>query len=66
MEIPRYWRTKKQRYSLVGEICPTCHAHLFPPRPVCPYCRDEGAHQPFEMHRETALVLPSRIQLVDR
>ena len=27
MEIPRHWRLKKQRYALVGEVCPHCVGH---------------------------------------
>ena len=42
MEIPRHWRLKKQRYSLVGEICPHCEAKIFPPRDVCPECSGEA------------------------
>jgi hypothetical protein len=42
MEIPRHWRLKKQRYSLVGEVCPHCDAKIFPPRDVCPECGDEA------------------------
>ena len=38
MEIPRHWRLRKQRYSLVGEVCPHCDAKIFPPRDVCPEC----------------------------
>ncbi len=38
MSIPRDWRLKKQRYGLVGEICPNCSSKLFPPRDVCPEC----------------------------
>jgi uncharacterized OB-fold protein len=38
MEIPRHWRIRKQRYSLVGEVCPHCDAKIFPPRDVCPEC----------------------------
>lgn len=38
MEIPRYWRIKKQRYAMTGEVCPHCDAKLFPPRDVCPHC----------------------------
>ena len=41
MEIPRHWRLKKQRYGLVGEICPHCDVKIFPPRDVCPNCGDE-------------------------
>lgn len=42
MEIPRHWRLKKQRYALVGEVCPHCQAKIFPPRDVCPYCSGEA------------------------
>ncbi|MGD2157318.1 MAG: Zn-ribbon domain-containing OB-fold protein [Anaerolineales bacterium] len=42
MEIPRHWRLKKQRYSLVGEVCPHCQAKLFPPRDICPECGGEA------------------------
>ena len=38
MEIPRHWRIKKQRYALVGEVCPHCNAKLFPPRDICTEC----------------------------
>jgi len=47
MEIPRHWRLRKQRYSLVGEICPHCQAKLFPPRDVCPHCGQE-ARTPYQ------------------
>lgn len=42
MEVPRHWRMKKQRYAMVGEICPNCKVPNFPPRAVCPHC-GEGA-----------------------
>ncbi|MBM3151466.1 MAG: Zn-ribbon domain-containing OB-fold protein [Chloroflexi bacterium] len=42
MEIPRHWRLKKQRYGLVGEVCPHCEAKIFPPRDVCPACGGEA------------------------
>jgi hypothetical protein len=38
MEIARHWRLKKQRYALVGEICPHCDTKIFPPRDICPDC----------------------------
>lgn len=38
MSIPSYWRSRQQRLGLVGEVCPTCKAKLFPPRDICPYC----------------------------
>ena len=46
MNIPRYWRAQNQRYSLAGEICRQCGARLFPPRDICPECR-ELALEPF-------------------
>ena len=42
MEISRHWRLRKQRYSLVGEVCPHCDAKLFTPRDVCPECGHEA------------------------
>ncbi len=46
MEIPRHWRLKKQRYGLVGEVCPHCDHKIFPPRDICSNCCDE-AHELF-------------------
>jgi uncharacterized OB-fold protein len=49
MAVPNLWRTKKQRYSLQAEICPTCTQAIFPPRAICPHC-----HQPMEQATVTA------------
>lgn len=38
MAIPNIWRTKKQRYSLEGTVCPTCNITMFPPRKQCLHC----------------------------
>lgn len=38
MEVPRHWRLKKQRYMMMGEICPHCDVKIFPPRDICPRC----------------------------
>ena len=46
MEIPRHWRLQKQRYGLLGEVCPHCDAKIFPARDVCPECGGE-AKEPF-------------------
>jgi uncharacterized protein len=46
MEISRHWRLRRQRYSLVGEVCPSCSEKIFPPRDVCPNCAAE-AKEPF-------------------
>ncbi len=42
MEVPRFWRLKKQRYALQGEVCPHCDVKIFPPRDVCPACGGEA------------------------
>lgn len=42
MEVSSHWRIKKQRYSLVGEVCPHCHEKIFPPRDICPDCGEEA------------------------
>ncbi len=46
MQIPKYWRLQKQRYSLVGEICDRCGHKIFPPRDICPEC-EAPAKTPF-------------------
>lgn len=42
MEVARHWRLKKQRYALVGEVCPHCEHKIFPPRDICPDCGQEA------------------------
>jgi uncharacterized OB-fold protein len=38
MEVARHWRTRNQRYGLVGEVCESCGNKIFPPRDICPDC----------------------------
>ena len=45
MEVPRHWRLKKQRYALIGEVCPHCDGKIFPPRDVCPHCGGEAKQE---------------------
>lgn len=42
MEVSRHWRLKRQRYGLVGEVCPHCESKIFPPRDVCPDCGQDA------------------------
>ena len=42
MQIAQNWRLKSQRYTLMGEKCPACGHHIFPPRDVCPECTAEA------------------------
>ncbi len=41
MEVPRHWRLQKQRYLMVGEVCPHCEEKVFPPREACPVCAEK-------------------------
>ena len=38
MELSQHWRLTNQRYRFIGEKCPHCGVHIFPPRDVCPDC----------------------------
>ncbi len=38
MQVARHWRTRNQRYGLVGEVCEACGNKIFPPRDICPDC----------------------------
>lgn len=52
MAIPNLWRTKKQRYSLQGALCPACQHTFFPPRQVCPHCSHDTAAPEASHHDE--------------
>ncbi len=66
MEVPRHWRLKKQRYALVGEVCPDCKTPLFPPRAVCPYCGGD-ARQEYALRNQPALAaLEEQAQPISR
>ncbi len=51
MHIAQNWRLKGQRYALKGIRCEVCQSVHFPPRAVCPTCRERAAEG-----REQALV----------
>jgi uncharacterized OB-fold protein len=38
MQVSQHWRLQSQRYRLMGEECPSCGEHIFPPRDVCLEC----------------------------
>jgi uncharacterized OB-fold protein len=63
MEVPRHWRLKKQRYAMVGEICPRCKTPNFPPRAVCPHCSGES-RQVLEAREQPVLLLEERVAAV--
>lgn len=54
MAIPNMWRTKKQRYSLHGDVCVHCAQAVFPPRQVCPHC-----HKPMHAAQTDRTSLPA-------
>ena len=39
MQLPRYHRLRHSFYRLQGTCCPACERTYFPPRGVCPSCR---------------------------
>ncbi len=42
MDIPRYWRLRNQRYHLEGSQCTNCGRFFFPPRQICPVCKQQN------------------------
>jgi len=54
MSLASNWRTRQQRLSLVGEVCPHCSAKLFPPRDICPECGGP-AKTPFQFSGKGAV-----------
>ena len=66
MGIPILRRTNKERYSLLGEVCPECDRVVFPPRRLCPYCgRENEMHQPEVAGTQYnfSFVLPQHVEL---
>jgi uncharacterized OB-fold protein len=45
MHVAQNWRSRTQRYALVGEQCPHCGRYIFPPRDMCPDCAGEAKAQ---------------------
>ncbi len=66
MEVPRLWRMKKQRYAMVGETCPNCKSHVFPPRAVCPYCQETARLETVYVQQGHVLAFEKRAQTVER
>lgn len=65
MEVPRHWRLKKQRYAMVGEICPTCKMPNFPPRAVCLYCGGD-AKRTLSIREQPVFALENRAEVPSR
>lgn len=61
MEVPRHWRMKKQRYAMVGEVCPSCKAPLFPPRAVCPHCGGDARKEYVYREQQQAVAIAEHV-----
>ncbi len=62
MEVPRHWRLKKQRYALIGEVCPSCKTPLFPPRAVCPHCGGDAKRE-YLVQEQPVLAMEAQAQI---
>jgi len=40
MSVPRYWREIPIRYRMIGSRCQICDTTYYPPRRVCPKCKE--------------------------
>ncbi len=47
-KIALNWRLKGERYRLEGEECPHCGVKIFPPRDICPECK-QPAKEPYRL-----------------
>lgn len=66
MEISRHWRLKKQRYNLIGSVCPDCGRPEFPPREVCSGCANgKNPENKFSPTVESAVFIPAVIELAE-
>lgn len=45
-KVAHDWRLRGQRYRLEGEVCNHCGEKIFPPRDICPHCK-QPAKQPY-------------------
>ena len=66
MEVPRYWRQRKQRYSMVGEVCLVCNKPAFPPRAVCPHCSEINRQQSAVMQQSTVVSFAEPVEALKR
>ena len=53
MHIAQNWRLKAQRYALKAIRCENCQTVYFPPRHICPACRERAA----ESRQESPIVV---------
>lgn len=64
MAVPNLWRTKRQRYSLEAEVCPTCTKAIFPPREICPHCQQSTTSVAVNAQPHFHFILPTATPVV--
>ncbi|HGY55702.1 MAG TPA: Zn-ribbon domain-containing OB-fold protein [Caldithrix abyssi] len=55
MSVPSYWREMPQRYRLEAARCLNCGKISFPPRKICPSCK-ERSFETVQLEREGKLL----------
>jgi hypothetical protein len=65
MDLPRYHRMRRALYRLEGSSCPSCSQRFFPPRAVCPACR-QGGLEPFPFSGRGTLYSWTRVTQAPR
>lgn len=55
MSVPSYWREMPQRYRLEAARCLNCGKISFPPRKICPNCK-ERSFETVQLEREGKLL----------
>lgn len=55
MSVPIYWRNIRYRYRLIGTRCLKCGAVFYPPRRICPKCRNRKLEE-IELPRKGKLI----------
>lgn len=58
---PRFWRKIPKRYNLVGSKCQDCGRIFFPPRKICPDCREVGSMEDFQLEGNGEIISYTQI-----
>lgn len=58
---PRFWRKIPKRYNLVGSKCQECNRVFFPPRKICPDCREVDSMEDFQLEGNGEIISYTQI-----